>query len=79
MHVGRLHGGLGHDRGRPDRGDEDQLLPAGWPGGAARRRPGAEVGPTIAFTEGELYDADGRLLAKATGTAVPTPFKIYKK
>jgi uncharacterized protein (TIGR00369 family) len=35
-------------------------------------------GKTIAFTEGELYDAEGRLLAKATGTAVPTPFKTYK-
>ena len=35
-------------------------------------------GKTIAFTEGELYDAEGRLLAKATGTAVPTPFKNYK-
>lgn len=39
----------------------------------------AKWGRTIAFTEGELYDADGRLLAKATGTAVPTPFKTYKK
>ena len=36
-------------------------------------------GRTIAFTEGELYDAEGRLLAKASGTAVPTPFKSYKK
>jgi uncharacterized protein (TIGR00369 family) len=35
-------------------------------------------GRTLAFTEGELYDAEGRLLAKATGTAVPTPFKSYK-
>jgi uncharacterized protein (TIGR00369 family) len=35
-------------------------------------------GRTLAFTEGEIYDADGRLLAKATGTAVPTPFKSYK-
>ena len=35
-------------------------------------------GKTIAFTEGELYDAEGRLVAKATGTAVPTPFKNYK-
>jgi uncharacterized protein (TIGR00369 family) len=35
-------------------------------------------GKTIAFTEGELYDGDGRLVAKATGTAVPTPFKNYK-
>ena len=36
-------------------------------------------GRTIAFTEGELYDAEGRLLAKATGTAIPTPFQTYKK
>lgn len=35
-------------------------------------------GKTIAFTEGELYDAEGRLLAKASGTAVPTPFRNYK-
>ena len=35
-------------------------------------------GKTLAFTEGELYDEQGRLLAKATGTAVPTPFKSYK-
>jgi uncharacterized protein (TIGR00369 family) len=35
-------------------------------------------GKTIAFTEGELYGPDGKLLAKATGTAVPTPFKNYK-
>ena len=35
-------------------------------------------GKTIAFTEGELYDAEGRLLAKASGTAVPTPFANYK-
>lgn len=35
-------------------------------------------GRTIAFTEGELFDPEGRLVAKATGTAVPTPFKSYK-
>ena len=35
-------------------------------------------GKTIAFTEGELYDPEGRLVAKASGTAVPTPFKSYK-
>ncbi len=35
-------------------------------------------GKTIAFTEGELYDAEDRLVAKATGTALPTPFKTYK-
>jgi len=39
----------------------------------------AKWGRTLAFTEGELYDADGRLLAKATGTAVPTPFHTYKR
>ncbi|MFO1013541.1 MAG: PaaI family thioesterase [Caulobacteraceae bacterium] len=36
-------------------------------------------GRQIAFTEGELYDPEGRLLAKATGTALPTPFNNYKK
>lgn len=36
-------------------------------------------GSRIAFTEGELYDAEGRLCAKATGTAIPTPFQNYKK
>jgi acyl-coenzyme A thioesterase PaaI-like protein len=35
-------------------------------------------GRTIAFTEGELFDPQDRLVAKATGTAVPTPFKNYK-
>jgi uncharacterized domain 1 len=36
-------------------------------------------GRQVAFTEGELYDPEGRLLAKATGTAIPTPFAKYKK
>lgn len=35
-------------------------------------------GRTIAFTEGELFDAEGRLVAKASGTALPTPFANYK-
>ena len=50
----------------------------GYPG--ALRGIGRVVkwGKTIAFTEGEIYDAEGRLLAKASGTAVPTPFKTYK-
>jgi uncharacterized protein (TIGR00369 family) len=39
----------------------------------------AKWGRTLAFTEGELYDAEGRLLAKASGTAVPTLFQSYKK
>ena len=36
-------------------------------------------GSRIAFTEGELYDPEGRLLAKASGTAVPTPFARYRE
>ncbi|MBL8557761.1 MAG: PaaI family thioesterase [Hyphomonadaceae bacterium] len=36
-------------------------------------------GRTIAFTEGEIYDGAGKLLAKATGTAIPTPFTNFKK
>ncbi len=36
-------------------------------------------GRTIAFTEGELYDAERVLLAKATATAMPTPFKAFAK
>jgi uncharacterized protein (TIGR00369 family) len=35
-------------------------------------------GSRVAFTEGELYDAEGRVLAKATGTAIPTAFTSYK-
>jgi uncharacterized protein (TIGR00369 family) len=35
-------------------------------------------GTRVAFTEGELYDPEGRLLAKASGTAIPTPFANYK-
>lgn len=36
-------------------------------------------GKSIAFTEGELFDGEGRLLAKATGTAKPVPFARYKQ
>jgi uncharacterized protein (TIGR00369 family) len=36
-------------------------------------------GKSVAFTEGELYDDQGRLLAKASGTAKPTPFASFKK
>lgn len=35
-------------------------------------------GSRVAFTEGELFDPEGRTLAKATGTAIPTPFANYK-
>ncbi len=36
-------------------------------------------GSRVAFTEGELFDPEGRVLARATGTAIPTPFQSYKK
>jgi uncharacterized protein (TIGR00369 family) len=36
-------------------------------------------GKTICFLEGELFDADGRLLAKASATALPTLFTRFKK
>ena len=49
------------------------------PGTLRGNRPGDPPGPHhLAFTEGELFDAEGRMVAKATGTAVPTPFKAYK-
>ncbi len=35
----------------------------------------AKWGRQICFLEGELYDAEGRLLAKASSTAMPQPFK----
>lgn len=35
-------------------------------------------GRSVAFTEGELFDPQGRTLAKATGTAIPTPFQRSK-
>ncbi len=35
-------------------------------------------GRTVAFTEGELYDEAGKLVAKATGTAMPTPRAKFK-
>src|SRR5215471_6084808 len=35
-------------------------------------------GSRAAFTEGELFDPEGRVLARATGTAIPTPFQSYK-
>jgi uncharacterized protein (TIGR00369 family) len=35
-------------------------------------------GSRVAFTEGELFDPEGRTLARGTGTAIPTPFTNYK-
>ena len=32
-----------------------------------------KAGRKVAFLEGELFDMDGRLLARATSTAIPTP------
>lgn len=38
-----------------------------------------KMGRTIAFTEGELYDAEGKLLAKATGTTLPTAIAKFRQ
>lgn len=35
-------------------------------------------GRTVCFLEGELYDPEGRLLARASATAIPTPFSKFK-
>ena len=35
-------------------------------------------GSRVAFTEGELFDPEGKTLAKASGTAIPTPFTSYR-
>ena len=32
-----------------------------------------KAGRKVAFLEGELFDGEGRLLARATSTAIPTP------
>jgi uncharacterized protein (TIGR00369 family) len=37
-----------------------------------------KLGKTLAFTEGELFDTEGRLLAKASGTATLVPFARFK-
>ena len=39
----------------------------------------AKWGRQVAVAEGVLYGEDGKLLAKASGTAIPTPFETYKK
>lgn len=35
-------------------------------------------GRSIAFSEASLFDAQGRLLARSTATAMPTPFKAAR-
>ena len=63
---------------RAHRRDEDHLLPPRHAGQIRGVGSVVRWGSRVAFTEGELFDADGRLLAKATGTAIPTPFANYK-
>lgn len=36
-----------------------------------------KFGKSTAFMESELYDADGKLVAKASATAAPKPFKRF--
>jgi uncharacterized protein (TIGR00369 family) len=54
------------------------FLRPGYPGPLRGVGRVVKWGKTIAFTEGELYDAEGRMLAKASGAAVPTAFKTFK-
>jgi uncharacterized protein (TIGR00369 family) len=54
------------------------FLRPGYPGKLRGVGRVVKWGRQVAFTEGEIFDAEGRLLAKATGTAIPTPFKSYK-
>jgi hypothetical protein len=46
---------------------------------AKEEPPGESMRKTIAFTEGEIFDPEGRLVAKATATAMPTPFERFKR
>jgi uncharacterized protein (TIGR00369 family) len=55
------------------------FLRPGYPGKLRGVGRVIKWGRQVAFTEGEIFDAEGRLLAKATGTAIPTPFQNYKK
>lgn len=48
--------------------------PPGWIRGIGRI---VRWGRTVAFTEGELFDSEGRLVAKASGTAMPTPLRAF--
>jgi acyl-coenzyme A thioesterase PaaI-like protein len=70
----------GMTSGGPDAGDEDQLPAPGHARTAeGRGLGGPKWGKTVCFLEGELYDPEGRLLAKASATAIPTPFAKFKK
>jgi len=46
-----------------------------FPGPATVQARILKWGKSAAFMEGEAYDDDGRLVAKATATALPKPFK----
>lgn len=36
-----------------------------------------KLGKSVAFSEASCYDADGKLVATATATAIPLPFKRF--
>ena len=45
------------------------------PGKASVEARVQKLGRSAAFMEAECYDADGKLVAKASATAIPMPFK----
>ena len=49
------------------------LFAHGSDGNRHREGAGAQAGKRVAFLEGELFDKDGNLLARATSSAIPTP------
>lgn len=48
-----------------------------FPGRAEATARILKFGKSTAFMEGELFDAEGRLVAKASATAAPKPFKRF--
>jgi uncharacterized protein (TIGR00369 family) len=75
--AGVISLGLGHVM--PTLEMKTQFMRPAMPGQALKAvGKVVRLGRTIAFTEGELYDAAGRLVAKATGTAMPTPLSKFK-
>jgi uncharacterized protein (TIGR00369 family) len=52
------------------------LRPA-FPGPLAARARALRFGKSIAFLEGELFDPEGGLIAKASATAAPRPFRRF--
>ena len=48
-----------------------------FPGRAEAKARILKFGKSIAFMEAELFDPEGRVVAKASATAAPKPFKRF--